>query len=381
MEIRRKLNLAELLQKKSFFLLGPRSTGKSTLIRQQLAGQATLVDLLDSDHYLRLSTRPQELEAFACSEPRHPIVVLDEIQKIPELLDEVHRLIEKLKIRFLLTGSSARKLKGDRTNLLAGRAWMAHLFPLSWCEIKKMDLARYLRFGGLPQVYLGDNPEEELRAYVRTYLYEEIKAEAMVRKIPPFARFLEVAALSSGQLLNFADIASDCGVPATTVREYYSILEDTLMGFLLPPWTASRKRKAIQTAKFYFFDVGVSHCLAKIQQLDRNSNLYGNAFEHFIGMELRAYLSYARKTDELRFWRSVNDQEVDFVVGDHTAIEVKATQRVSPKDLQGLKILAEEKKFKNFVLVSQDPLATTREGIRCLPWQIFLEKLWAGELF
>ncbi len=381
MGILRRLNLAKLLQKKSFFLLGPRSTGKSTLIHQQLAGQATLIDLLEGDHYLRLSTRPQELEALARAEPRHPIVVIDEIQKIPELLDEVHRLIEKFKIRFLLTGSSARKLKGDRANLLAGRAWMAHLFPLSWCEIKKFGLDRYLRWGGLPQVYLGQDPAEELRAYTRTYLYEEIKAEAMVRKIPAFARFLEVAALSNGQLLNFTEVASDCAVPASTVREYYAILEDTLMGFLLPPWTASKKRKAIQTAKFYFFDIGVSLSLAKIQQLDRHSNLYGNTFEHFIGMELRAYLSYTRKPDELRFWRSVNDQEVDFVVGDHTAIEVKSTPRVSPKDLTGLKTLAEEKKFQDFLLVSQDPLATTREGVRCLPWETFLEKLWGGELF
>lgn len=381
MDIQRKLNLPELLGKKSFFLLGPRSTGKSTLIHQQLHKKAQIVDLLESDIYVRLSARPQELEDLVPAETERPIVVIDEIQKIPILLDEVHRLIEKRKVRFLLTGSSARKLKGEKTNLLAGRAWIAHLFPLSWCEIRDFDLDRYLLFGGLPQVYLGKEPAEELKAYARTYLYEEIRAEGVVRRIPPFSRFLESAALSSGQLLNFTEIASDAGVPPSTVREFYFVLEDTLMGTLLPPWTGSRKRKAIQTAKFYFFDIGVANALAKTDHLDRNSDLYGRAFEQFLGMELKACLSYTRKSDEMKFWRSVNRQEVDFVIGDHTAIEVKATRKVTPKHLTGLKDLAEEGVFKNFFLVTQDPLAARRGGVTCLPWNVFLEKLWGDDLF
>src|SRR5579872_3505309 len=235
----RQLNLPDLLQKKSFFLLGPRATGKSYLIETQLAGQAVILDLLRSGLYLRLSASPWELENLidaGLSAKKHKIIVIDEIQKIPGLLDEVHRLIEKRKFRFLLTGSSARKLKHGHANLLAGRAWTANLYPLSFSEIPHFDLEHYLRFGGLPAIYGSSDPVEELHAYVQTYLYEEIQAESLVRKLPQFSRFLTVSALANGQMLNFAQIASDCGVPASTVREYYSILQDTLIGFMLTPW-------------------------------------------------------------------------------------------------------------------------------------------------
>lgn len=379
MEIRRKLNLLELLKKKSFFLLGPRSTGKSTLIRQQLEGQSLVIDLLESNHFLRLSSNPQELGQMA-DETDKPFVVIDEIQKIPSLLDEIHRLIEKKKIRFLLTGSSARKLKGPHVNLLAGRAWIARLFPLTWSEITDFNLDRYLHFGGLPQVYLSQDPLEELRAYTKTYLIEEIRSEALVRKFPAFSRFLEIASLSNGQLLNFSEIANDAQLAPSTVREYYSLLEDTLIGFLLPPWTKSKKRKAIQTAKFYLFDIGVAHALSNIAHLDRHSDLYGSAFEHFIGMELRACLGYSRSADEMQFWRSVNKQEVDYVIGDHTAIEVKSTRKISAKHLVGLKALQEEKICKNYYLVSQDEISVNKEGIHCLPWPVFLRELWDGKI-
>ncbi|MBI2335186.1 MAG: ATP-binding protein [Deltaproteobacteria bacterium] len=382
MEFKRKLNLEGLLRKKSFFLFGPRSTGKSTLIHQKLGAHALIIDLLESDLYLRLLQHPQELENFVLGvAPKQHYIVIDEIQKVPELLNEVHRLIEKHKIRFLLTGSSARKLKNQNTNMLAGRAWMAHLFPLSWCEISSFNLQRYLQYGGLPHVYLSQAPEEELRAYVQTYLYEEIKAEGLVRKIPAFARFLEVAALGNGQLLNFTEIGNDANMAPSTIREYYSVLEDTLLGYLLHPWTKSKKRKAIQTAKFYFFDIGVVHALTKAIALDRHSDKYGNAFEHFIGMELRAYLDYSRKFDDLCFWRSINGQEVDYVVGQHTAIEIKATTKVTEKHLKGLKALAEEGVFREFLLVSQDPRSQKIGEIRCLPWEIFLKNLWEGSLF
>jgi predicted AAA+ superfamily ATPase len=212
MDIQRRLNLPELLKKKSFFLLGPRGTGKTTLIRQQLAGQATLIDLLQGDIALRLAARPETIEEIVTNATHPDLVVIDEIQKLPHLLDEVHRLIETKKVRFLLTGSSARKLKARGTNLLAGRAWMAHLFPLSWSEIPNFDLDRYLLYGGLPSVYVSENPPEELKAYVHTYLSEEIRGEALIRKIPAFSRFLEVAALSNGELLNFTSLGSDSQV-------------------------------------------------------------------------------------------------------------------------------------------------------------------------
>lgn len=379
MKFQRELNLLKLLEKKSFFLFGPRSTGKSYLIQQQLAHQALVLNLLKSDLFLRLQENPTHLENLILAESKKPkFVVIDEIQKIPELLDEVHRLIEEKKIFFLLTGSSARKLKRGHANMLAGRAWKAELFPLCWHEIPDFRLDHYLRFGGLPHIYPSKEPEEELDAYVTIYLKEEILQEGLIRKIPPFSRFLKAAALSNGSLLNFAQVGSDCGVPPATVREYYSILEDTLVGFFLEPWAQSKKRKAIQTSKFYFFDTGVTHMMSGTKTLDRNSNLYGTSFEQFIAMELRACLSYRRIKEPLTFWRSTHGFEVDFLVGDHTAIEVKATNKVTAKDLKGLKALSEEKKFKNYYLVSQDPIASKSGEINLLPWEIFLKKLWAN---
>jgi predicted AAA+ superfamily ATPase len=306
--------------------------------------------------------------------------VIDEIQRVPSLLPEVHRLIETTRRRFLLTGSSARKLRRGSVDLLAGRAWVANLFPLTSAEIPNFNLGRYLRFGGLPMVYLSPTPEEELRAYVSVYLQEEIRAEGIIRKLPPFARFLKVAALSSGQLLNYAQVASDAEVAASTVREYFSVLEDTLVGWTLEPWRQSRKRKAIQTAKFYLFDPGVMHELAGTTALDRHSDQYGRSFEHLIGMELRARVSYARTGDSLHFWRSTHGYEVDFLVGGRTAVEVKATRKASLRDARGLLALKEERAAKQFFLVSEDPVAARRDGIEFLPWTTFLERLWAGDI-
>jgi predicted AAA+ superfamily ATPase len=379
----RQLDLKTLLKKKSFFLFGPRATGKSYLIKHQLGKDAVVLNLLQTQLFMKLVGNPGELEGLIDSgfaDNRKRIVVIDEVQKIPALLDEVHRLIEDRGIRFLLTGSSARKLKYGHANLLAGRAWTSNLFPLTWNEIPHFNLERFLRYGGLPIVYQSDEPEEELNAYVRTYLYEEIQAEGLVRKIPQFSRFLTTAALSNGQLLNYSQISSDCGVPASTIKEHYSILEDTLLGFQLPPWTHSKKRKAISTAKFYFFDTGVTHALASTQNLDRNSDLYGRSFEQWIAMELKAYLSYRRIMEPLSFWRSVSDHEVDFIIGDHTAIEVKATRRVSSKHLKGLNTLAEERNFKKLILVTQDPIESIQQGISCLHWKSFMQSLWSDIL-
>lgn len=379
----RKLDLNDLLKKKSFFLLGPRATGKSFMVKDQLGSQAIILNLLNSQLYLRLSASPWELANIIQSElAKKPgsIIVIDEIQKVPSLLDEVHRFIEEQGWKFLLTGSSARKLKHGHANLLAGRAWTANLFPLSYSEIPNFDLERYLRFGGLPSVYQSDEPIEELNAYVHTYLYEEIQAEGLVRKLPQFSRFLMVAALANGHLLNYAQIASDAQVPVSTIKEHYQILEDTLIGFTLNPWLSAKNRKSISTAKFYLFDTGVAHTLSQTQTLDRNSDLYGRSFEHWIAMELRAYLSYARKSDELCFWRNQLKQEVDFVVGSHTAIEVKATKRVDIRDTKGLRAISEEADFRNLLIVSQDEIEAIHEGIRCIHWKTFVDELWAGNI-
>lgn len=373
------MNLLDLLKKKSFFLFGPRSTGKTHLIQKQLSGKAHIVDLLKGDLFLRLSNEPALLEGIINSEKEKKIVVIDEIQKLPILLDEVHRLIEKKRFRFLLTGSSARKLRRGKVNLLGGRAWTTHLFPLTWNEMNDFQLDRYLRYGGLPHVVCSQFPEEELDAYVQTYLKEEILVEGLIRKIPPFSRFLKTAALSNGQQLNFTQIGSDAQVSPSTIREYYSILEDTLVGFLLESWTFSKKRKAVQTAKFYFFDPGVTHAIAGTKTIDRNSNLYGSSFEQFLAMELRAYLSYRRCKDSLTFWRSTHGAEVDFLIGDHTAVEVKASSKISSHLLKGLKALQEERIIKKFYLVSQDPIESKSEGISCLHWETFLKNLWNDE--
>jgi predicted AAA+ superfamily ATPase len=384
MEYIRKLNLLELLGKKSFFLFGPRSTGKSFLIKKQLLGKAIILDLLNSELFLRLSAMPSTMKELIDSQrEKYQIVVIDEIQRIPELLSEVHRLIEdQAGIKFLLTGSSARKLKRNPDiDMLAGRAWTANLFPLTWSEIGNFELDRYLRFGGLPQVYPSAEPQEELYAYVENYLKEEIVAEGLIRKLPPFARFLKSAAFSNGSPLNFSEIANDCQVPPSTIREYYSILQDTLMGYMLEPWIGSKKRKAVQTAKFYFFDTGVTHTLAGTVALDRNSNLYGSSFEQFIIMEVKAYLSYKRIKESISFWRSLNGQEVDILIGEKTAIEVKSTGRVSPRDFKGLVALSEEGIFKNFYLVSQDNISIKRDMVMAIHWEDFLKRLWNGEIW
>ncbi len=376
MEIERFLHLPDLLRKKSFFLFGPRATGKSTLIRNQLAGSATIIDLLDSRFFLKLSAAPHELETLIAAQ-RAEFVVIDEIQRIPELLNEVHRLIEGRKIRFLLTGSSARKLRRGRANLLAGRLWEARLFPLTWRETPGFNLERFLRFGGLPAVYLSKYPEEELDAYVNIYLKEEIMAEGLIRKLPPFTRFLQAIALANGETINFTKLANDCQVPPSTVTEYVGLLEDTLVGFLLPAWVGSKKRKAIKAGKFYFFDPGVTHALAGTESIDRNSHLYGKSFEQFIAMEIRAFLSYKRRKDTFAYWRSTHGQEVDFLVG-KTAIEIKASKRVTGSDFKGLRMLAEEGVFENFILVSQDEINTRDGRFQALHWERFLPDLWEG---
>ncbi|MCF8128573.1 MAG: ATP-binding protein [Deltaproteobacteria bacterium] len=376
MLVHRTLDLKNLLSKKSFFLLGPRATGKSTLIKENLSESSMIIDLLNSRLYLRLLDSPHDIESIIESGNKGEIVVIDEIQRIPELLNEVHRLIEDRNLTFLLTGSSARKLRRGKANLLAGRAWEARLFPLTWKEIPDFDLNRYLRYGGLPPVYLSEYPEEELDAYVNTYLKEEIMAEGLIRKLPPFSRFLRSIALANAEMLNFTKIANDCQVPPSTVTEYVGLLEDTLVGFLLPAWTESRKRKAISTGKFYFFDPGVTHTLSGTEMLDRNSHLYGKAFEQFIGMEIRAYLSYKRKRMDLSYWRSVHGYEVDFLMGRQTAVEVKASQKISQRDFKGLKALEEEKVFKTYILVSQDPINTRENHFQALFWEDFLRDLW-----
>lgn len=379
--LQRILNLPELLQKKSFFLFGPRATGKSTLIKTQFPKDTNIINLLDNALYLRLETRPSELESIIMAHRNHDFVVIDEVQRIPQLLNDVHRLMEDKGIKFLLTGSSARKLKYNQSNLLAGRARQAELFPLTFTEIPQFNLERYLHFGGMPMIYLSDDPIDDLHAYVNTYLKEEIQAEALVRQLPAFTRFLHFSALTSGKMINFANISNDIGVSATTIREYYHILEDTFIGFMLPAWTKTLKRKAMSTAKFYYFDIGVKNILAEIKNIDPHSDIYGNAFEHLIACELRAYISYKRKHFPLHYWQSKSGYEVDFIINNEIAIEIKSTQQAHDKHLKGLKALAEENICKQYFLVSHDTIKRkVDDKFNIIHWKDFLEKLWQDEI-
>jgi len=379
MEFKRKLNLIKLLENKSFFLFGPRSTGKSYLIREQLGERCKIIDLLDGYTHLRLLENPSILNEMLANISSKCIVVIDEVQKNPLLLDQVHQMIEKENRTFLLTGSSTRKLMRGGANLLAGRAWRADLFPLVYPEFNDFDLGQVLRFGGLPQVAASQMPQEELDAYVQTYLNVEIAAEGATRNLPQFARFLKTAALSNGEMMNFSSVARDAAVAPSTVRAYFQILEETLLGFMVESWADSRKRKAIERAKFYFFDLGVVHTICGTTALDRHSNLYGKSFEHWIALELRAYLSYSRLRHRLTYWRSTSGHEVDFVIGT-IAIEVKASPKVSKRDLKGLQALREEGHHKTFICVSQDNLDRAIDGISCFHWNTFLRMLWNDEL-
>ena len=383
MSIRRKLDLATHTRSKSCFLFGPRGVGKTTLIREAYPLATLKIDLLRSRYFTDLSSNPGLLEGLCESED---FIVIDEIQKVPELLNEVQRLIEERGKKFLLTGSSARKLRRGQSNLLGGRARNLNLYPFIYPEIEKgFSLKRALYYGTLPSIWLSSDPLEDLDAYLNAYLKEEIREEGIVRNLSAFSRFLKVSALSSGELVNYAAIGSDAGISETTVKSHFQILEDTLIGTALEPFIESRKRKAITTQKFYFFDNGVRNYILGLQALDRNSSLYGTCFETFVANELRAYLSYQRIHKELSFWRSTSQYEVDFLVGRSSAIEVKAAQKITDKHLKGLRALAEEKIFKQFFVVSEDPVARTIKDnpnctIQILPWQQFLNKIWSGEI-
>src|SRR5436309_680801 len=349
--IPRFLDLPALLGQRSHFLLGPRQTGKTSLIRATLK-DARVYDLLDTSVYLALSQHPGRLAEELG--PRDRVVVIDEIQRLPVLLNEVHRLIETRGVRFLLTGSSARKLRRGGVNLLGGRARTRYLHPLTWRELgEHFDLGRAISRGLLPSIYFSDDPRADLEAYTGAYLREEIVAEGATRNAPAFSRFLHVAAFCNATIVNFTNVANDAQVARTTVYEYFDILRDTLVLHELPAWRKSRKRKPVASSKYYFFDVGV---LATLQgrPFRPGTPEYGEALETFMLHELACYRDY-RSGEPLSYWRSTSGFEVDFILGDHTAVEVKAKPNVSAGDLKSLRALAQEDKLKRFVCVSLEP--------------------------
>ena len=376
--IPRFLDVRALVERKSCFLFGPRQTGKSTLIRQQFADCRTW-NLLDQNLFRDLARNPGLIRE-SLAEARGPeTVVIDEIQRMPELLNEVHLMIEERGSRFLLTGSSARSLRRKGVNLLGGRAGRQTLHPLVRAELKnRFSLGRALEFGLLPSVWFSDDPEDGLRDYAGDYLREEIANEAIVRNLPAFSRFLDVAALAHGQQINFASLGNDAQVSPSTARDYYGILQDTLLAHEVPALTETRKRKAVSTSKFYLFDIGVARHLQGRRGLAPGTPEYGEAFESYLFQEMKAFADYHRLGTP-RYWRSRSKLEVDFVLAD-LAVEVKARRAISRRDLRGLRALAEEKLFARHILVSMDPYPRVVDGIELLPWDEFLNALWGGTL-
>jgi predicted AAA+ superfamily ATPase len=373
--IARAPDLAAWLARRSHFLFGPRQTGKTFLVRRALP-DARVYDLLDSAVYLALSQRPGRLAEEIG--PREKLIVIDEVQRLPELLNEVHRLIETRGTRFLLTGSSARKLRRGGVNLLGGRARTRYLHPLSWQELgARFELGRALARGLLPSIYFSDDPEADLDAYTGTYLQQEIVAEGATRNVPAFSRFLRVAALCNATMVNFTNVANDAQVPRTTVYEYFDILRDTLLLHEVPAWKASVKRKPLVSSKYYFFDIGVVSALQG-RRVSRGTPEFGAAFETWLLHELVCHRDYVSGLP-VRYWRSTSGYEVDFILGDHTAIEVKAKENVSTQDLKSLRALAEEKLLKRHLCVSLEPRRRQVQNVTVLPWREFLEALWGGE--
>ena len=373
--IERTLELTSLLEKKSHFLFGPRQTGKTSLIRHTLKGVRTY-DLLDTSVYLSLSQRPGRLAEELTSQDR--VIVIDEIQRLPDLLNEVHRLIEERGIRFLLTGSSARKLRRGGVNLLGGRARTKYLHPLTYRELgKHFNLIQALERGLLPAIYFSDDPWADLQAYAGSYLQQEIVAEAVVRSIPAFSRFLKVVALCNGTIVNFSSLSNDAQVPRTTIYEYFEILKDTLVLHELPAWRKSKKRKPLSSSKYYFFDLGLVAVLQG-RTFQPSTPEFGGAFETYLMHELKSYSDYV-SGEPLSYWRSTSGFEVDFILGDHTAVEVKAKENLSTQDIKPLRALAEEGNLKRYLCVSLEPRRRKVEKIVTLPLTEFLDGLWSGE--
>ncbi|MCX6226832.1 MAG: ATP-binding protein [Bacteroidia bacterium] len=364
----------------SAFLWGARQTGKSTLLKS-LYPDTLYFDLLLSREYERFLRNPGLIrEIMEALDPGTQVIV-DEIQRIPELLNEVHWLIVNRNNRFILSGSSPRKILRSGGNLLGGRAIRYDLYPLVYSEIPDFDLIKALNGGLLPRHYLSKNPQKLLSGYIGSYLRDEIVAEARIRNIASFSRFLEMAALTNGEMVNYANIASDCGVSAPTVKEYFQILEDTMIGRFLPSWQKKPKRRVILAPKFYLFDVGVANYLVKRGRIESGSESFGRAFEHFIYQEIIAHSHYSDLHYPVSYWRTASQIEVDFILGEHeVAIEVKSTDNAKPRHLSGLKSFGDEYATKKRILVTNDPDPRLVGDILILPWRVFLERLWGGEV-
>jgi predicted AAA+ superfamily ATPase len=368
--------------KRSFFLWGPRQTGKTSLL-EQCYPKAPFISLLLNEELLAFKARPGLLRERA-RELKAKFIIIDEVQKVPELLDEVHYIIEKDRIQFGLCGSSARKLKRSHGNLLGGRALRFEMFGLTSVELgDAFNLERLLNRGWLPAIYDDDDYRSLLRSYCADYLKEEIFDEGLVRKLTPFSQFLEYAALSDTEVLNFESFARDVGVSAPTIRSYFEILNDTLIGRFLPSYTRRPKRKVVAQPKFYFFDVGIVNHLAQRGSLKPKSELFGKAFESWIHHELSSYLSYSGKSETLSYWKVHQGPEVDFVIGHmKIGIEAKATAKVHSDHLKGLREVKKDhpEMIARYVVSLETHSRKLDDGITVLSVRDFTARLWAGKL-
>ncbi|MFA7360386.1 MAG: AAA family ATPase [Candidatus Kapaibacterium sp.] len=380
---KRLLNI-DLPEKQSAFLWGARKTGKSTFLKMKFPDNV-YVDLLLSDNYMKYLNAPQrlreELNAVDTKILNSPIII-DEVQKIPQLLDEIHWLIENKGLNFILSGSSARKLKRGKANLLGGRAWRFTMLPLTSKEIGEFNLLDVLNKGLIPSHYLSSNYKKSLKAYIHDYLKEEVFDEGLTRNIPAFSRFFDSIGYSLGELTNYANIARECGVNEKTVKEYYQILIDTLLGTLVEPFKKRQERQVIQKAgKFYLFDVGVAGAISKRNIIEEKGELFGKAFEHFIFMEINAFKLYNDFDFEINFWRTKSGEEVDFILNSgEIAIEVKGSSNIGNQHLKGLIKFKELHNTKKTILVCNEKTPRITRDIEILPVRIFLEKLWNREI-
>lgn len=368
----------------SVFLFGARQTGKTTLLLK-LFPDCKFYDLLETDTYERLRRNPAILRQELSMANSGDVVIIDEIQLIPELLNEVHWLITRKDIHFILSGSSARKLKRKGVNTLGGRAVRNVLYPLVSDEIDEFELVKAINRGMLPTHYLASSDhvlKKRMQAYISVYLKEEIAAEALVRRLSSFNRFMEIAALTDGEIINYTNIAQECGVDAKTVKEYFSILVETLIGYMIPAFTRTVKRRLNQAPRFYYFDVSIPNYLLHRHAMQPGSADFGHAFEHLMIQEMIAYLGYHDLDNSLTYWHTYTGYEVDAVLGNaEVAVEFKSCTEVQSKHLRGLKAFKEEHPTARLIIVSLDVSPRILHDVEVMPATYFLQELWKGGIY
>ncbi len=385
----RILDITKDLELQPQFLFGARLTGKTSYLTMQMQDMFSLhIDLLNSNERTMLERNPKVLsERVRALDKEKGLIVIDEIQLVPSLLYEVHKLIESTDFTFLMTGSGVRKLKHAGVDLLGGRAGEIIFHPLVWPEIKDREysLEHIFKTGLLPRMYLSRNADRLLLSYKNSYILTQVQIEGAIRNIPSFSSFLTLAALSSGEQINFSNIANDTGVSANTIRAWYDILTDMLLGYEIPAYTATKKRKATVISKYYLFDVGVIRSILGSAPPTENTSEYGKFFEHYICHELVSYIDYNggdSKDRGLCYWRTSTGLEVDFIYKNQVAIETKTTTHVNERgDLKGLRAFREEGLCRKAIIVSRDEFKRkTEDGIYIYPYKVFLDELWRGQI-